>query len=75
MAKYANHHRCEQEFEVGDWVLVKLHPYMQQSLAQRLNHKLSKRYFGPYLVEARIGKEAYKLQLPSSASVMHIIMK
>ena len=62
-------HRQEREFLVGDWVFVKLQPYVQQSVQLRLVHKLSYKYFGPYLVLQRIGAVAYKLQLPSSSKI------
>jgi hypothetical protein len=50
-------------------VYLKLQPYVQSSLATRANHKLSFKYFGPFAIIQRIGKVAYKLQLPSSSTV------
>ena len=48
------HHRAVQ-FEVGDFVYIKLRPYRLRSLAKRPNEKLSPRYFGPYKVVQQIG--------------------
>lgn len=35
--------------------------------------KLSPRYTGPYLVTARVGALAYRLQLPESMSGLHLV--
>ncbi|GKC30489.1 ty3-gypsy retrotransposon protein [Tanacetum coccineum] len=69
METKANRGRREVEFNIGDKVLVKLQPYRQLTLARRLSNKLSKRYYGPYKVEARVGKVAYRLTLPSSSKI------
>jgi hypothetical protein len=65
----ADKNRTDREFNVGDSVYLKLQPYVQTSVAARANHKLSFKYFGPYVVLQRIGKAAYKLQLPLGATV------
>ena len=56
-------------FNVGDWVLVKLQPYRQHSLALKKNHKLGTRYFGPFQVIQKVGEVAYKLQLPKDSKI------
>jgi hypothetical protein len=33
---------------------------------KRSNHKLAYKYYGPYLITQKVGKVAYKLQLPES---------
>jgi len=65
----ADHHRRELEYNVGDFVYVKLQPYRQHSLRLIWNQKLSMRYFGPFPIIERIGPVAYKLLFPSSAHI------
>jgi transposase InsO family protein len=69
----ADKHRVEREFAVGDWVYVKLQPHIQQSVHRRSNHKLSFKYFGPYLILQRVGQVAYKLQLPATSQIHPVI--
>ena len=68
MKSFANAHRHAVQFKVGDFVYLKLHPYRLRSLARR-NEKFSARYFSPYKVLQQIGPIAYKLELPSSATI------
>ena len=72
MACKANTHRRELEFSIGDLVLLRLHPYRQSSVATRHNHKLSKRFYRPFPVIARIGQVAYRLGLPKNSGI-HLV--
>jgi hypothetical protein len=69
MKKYADTHRSERVFTVGDRVYLKLQPYVQSSVTRRGNQKLAFRYFGSYTIIQRIGATAYKLYLPDSAQI------
>ena len=69
MKKMADQHRSARTFTVGDWVFLKMQPYVWSSLASRSSHKLSFKYFGPFQVLERVGTVAYKLLLPPSSSV------
>lgn len=69
MTKQANKHRMEKEFKVNDLVYLKLQNYRQQSVEKRASNKLSKRYYGPFKIIEKIGKVAYKLQLPTDPKI------
>jgi hypothetical protein len=73
MKAQADKNRQEREFAVGDWVYLKLQPYIQQSVARRSNHKLSFKFFGPYMILDKVGKVAYKLQLPATSQIHPVI--
>lgn len=68
----ADKNRTERSFRVGDWVYLKIQPYVQTSVADRANHKLAFRYFGPFQVQEQVGKVAYRLLLPPSSKI-HLV--
>jgi hypothetical protein len=72
MKNQADKRRSDREYQVGDMVYLRLQPYVQSSVAVRANHKLAYKYFGPFEILQRVGKVAYKLKLPESASVHHV---
>ena len=67
---YANVRRKALEFEVGDWVFLKVSPVKE---VMRFGKKgnLSPRYIGPYQIVTRIGGVAYELGLPASLGLVH----
>ena len=68
MKRTANAHRRDVTFDIGDWVYLKLQPHMQQSMAQRINQKITPRYYGPFQIE-KFGLVAYQLKLPTSSNI------
>ena len=70
MKQQTYQHRTERNFDVGDWVFLRLLPYKQMSLNKaKKDNKLSPKYYGPYKVLQNIGAMAYKLELPASSRV------
>lgn len=72
MKIFANCNRTEREFQVGQWVFLQLQPYRQTSLAMLRNLKLSPKFYGPYQILEKIGKVAYKLDLPVESQI-HLV--
>lgn len=60
------------EFNVGNLVFLKLHPYRQHSVLRRAYHKLANKFYGPFPIEERIGKVVYCLTLPPSSRI-HLV--
>nr|GEV71841.1 reverse transcriptase [Tanacetum cinerariifolium] len=69
MRNQANKHMTDRQFEVDEWVYLKLQPYKKVSIKQGQQHKLSPKYYGPFKVAKRIGEVAYRLELPSSSQI------
>lgn len=69
MKKQANKFRFERQFAVGDLVYLKLQPYTQSFISRCAHQKLAFKFFGPYRILERVGKVAYRLELPSTASL------
>lgn len=73
MKHQADRNRTKRQFAVGDFVYLKLQPYVQKSVATRANQKLSFRYYGPYLVLKRVGETTYKLDLSEESKIHPVV--
>uniref|UniRef100_A0A0A9D0I5 Tf2-1-like SH3-like domain-containing protein n=1 Tax=Arundo donax TaxID=35708 RepID=A0A0A9D0I5_ARUDO len=72
MKLQADKKRSERAFEVGECDYLKLQPYVQSSVATRANHKLSFKYYEPFLIIKKVGTVAYQLDLPPTSAV-HLV--
>lgn len=72
MQQFADQHRTDRSFEIGDYVYVKLQPYRQKSVVLRSNQKLAPKYFGPYKIVDKCGEVAYKVDLPPTSQIHHV---
>jgi hypothetical protein len=69
---YADRHRVECNFEVGDLVFLRLQPYRQSSLKKSGAEKLKPHFYGPYRVIKRVGEVAYELELPEGRKIHNV---
>jgi len=67
---YADKRRSDLEFQVGDMVLLKVSPW-KGVIRFRKRGKLGPRFIGPFRVLARVGRVAYRLDLPEELSLIH----
>ncbi|KAL0313581.1 UNVERIFIED_CONTAM: Transposon Tf2-11 polyprotein [Sesamum radiatum] len=67
---YADNRRRDLEFSVGDRVFLKVSPRKGITQFGKRN-KLEPRYIGPFEIIKRVGKVAYKLNLPPNTSRIH----
>ena len=54
--KQIDHHRLEHSFTEGDQEFLRLRPYKQASLKDKIPQKLTPKFFGPYKIIQRIGQ-------------------
>ncbi|KAJ0814449.1 putative nucleotidyltransferase, Ribonuclease H [Helianthus annuus] len=67
---YTDKRRKPLEFEVGDRVLLKVSPW-KGVVRFGKRGKLNPRYVGPFEILEKIGKVAYKLNLPAELGAVH----
>jgi hypothetical protein len=72
MKHHADKNRMEG-VQVGDMVYLKLQLHIQSSVVFRSKYKLSFRFFSPFKILARVGLMAYKLVLPETTQIHHVV--
>ncbi|KAJ9544596.1 hypothetical protein OSB04_024303 [Centaurea solstitialis] len=71
---YADKRRSDLEFQVGDRVLLRVSPW-KGVIRFCKRGKLGPRYIGPFTVLARVGKVAYRLELPEVDESLNYVEK
>jgi len=69
---YADMHRVERSFEVGDLAYLRFQPYRQSSLKMKGAEKLNLRFYGPYRITKCIEEVAYELELPEGCKIHNV---
>ncbi|WMV25226.1 hypothetical protein MTR67_018611 [Solanum verrucosum] len=69
---YTDVRRKELEFEVDDWVYLKVSP-MKCVMRFGKKGKLSPQYIGHHIILKRIGNVAYELELPLELTAVHLV--
>jgi hypothetical protein len=69
---YANRHKVERSFEVGDLVFLQLQPYRKSSLKRSGVEKLKPKFYEPYRVIRRIVEVAYELEIPKGRNIHNL---
>ncbi|KAJ0932532.1 putative nucleotidyltransferase, Ribonuclease H [Helianthus annuus] len=67
---YGDKRKRPIEFQVGDFVLLKVSPW-KGIIRFRKRGKLGPRYIGPFKILARVGRVAYRLELPPTLDGIH----
>ncbi|KAJ9561484.1 hypothetical protein OSB04_006644 [Centaurea solstitialis] len=67
---YADRRRSDLDFQVSDRVLLEVSP-RKGVIRFRKRGNLGPRYIGPFMVLARVGKVAYRLELPEILGQIH----
>lgn len=75
MKQITDKKRRDVSFEVGKFVLLKLHPYCQQTVFKKEHQKFTSCFYGAYKILEKISLVVYKLHLPAESrvhSIFHI---
>ncbi|MEI6371517.1 MAG: reverse transcriptase domain-containing protein [Nostocales cyanobacterium ELA608] len=70
--KYADQHRREEEFQVGDKVLLSTAHLKLLGEAKRAK-KFTERYIGAYRIKRVVNKNSYELELPPALKIHPVI--
>jgi hypothetical protein len=72
MKQQVDQHQTEREFEVGEWVFVRLQPYKQLSIKQQGKNKLAPKFYGPYQINRKISDVALWVGLPDKSRIHNV---
>jgi hypothetical protein len=67
--QYANHHRRDEQFQVGDKVLLNTRNLKERGKSM---NKLMKKFIGPFEVIKKVRAVSYRLRLPAQMRVFPV---
>jgi hypothetical protein len=73
--RYADMHRVEHSFEIGDVVFLRVQLHRPFPLRRGGTERMRPHLYGPYRVTQRVGEVVYELELPEGSqicSVFHV---
>ncbi|KAI0997351.1 hypothetical protein K3495_g10832 [Podosphaera aphanis] len=73
MKEYYDRKHQPRFFDVGDWVMIRLHHGYTLPALKGLSPKIQRQFVGPFQVAERIGRLAYRLKLPESWKIHDVI--
>ncbi|RKF57458.1 hypothetical protein GcC1_189022, partial [Golovinomyces cichoracearum] len=73
MKKYYDDKHMPMFFSVGDFVMLRLHKGYTIPIAKLITKKLQQQLVGPFKVTERIGKLAYRLDIPANWKIHPIV--
>lgn len=72
MKHFIGQHKCDISYGKWDFAYVRLCPYCQKTASETFYTKLSKRLYAPFKILQKIGKVAYRLDLPTTCKI-HLV--
>ena len=69
---FADKHRIERVFQVGDLVYLRMEPYRQSSFKKKGTAKLQPRFYGHYKISRKVGEVAYELDFPANNKIHNV---
>lgn len=72
MVNLSNSQRRDVNFDVGDYVYLKIQPYRQMTIAFWATLKLAPRFYGLFPIVERVGLVAYRLALPPASCIHNV---
>lgn len=67
--QYVNYSRREEEFKVGEKVLLSTKNFTLDNEKERQSKKLTSKFAGPFEIKKQVSKVAYELILPESLKI------
>lgn len=60
--------------KVGDWAMLRLHKGYSIPSSVRVTKKLTQQYVGPFQIKEKVGRLAYRLEVPSDWSIHPVFL-